>query len=156
MLSPTQRAETIRQIRQAPGEVAGLLAGMSPERLDQPCRPGEWTVRQVVHHMADAAINQVIRMKLVLTEDEPTLQPFDQDDWVELADVCQGAPQLSLAILQGTMERIALLLAAQPEDSWSRAGIHLEAGRQTLEQLAVHCAGHAQAHLEQLRAARQG
>ena len=76
----------IEKIRALPALVAEAVKGLKDDQLDTPYREGGWTVRQVVHHLADSHMNAFVRMKLMLTEDRPNLKPYNQEDWAKLVD----------------------------------------------------------------------
>jgi hypothetical protein len=85
-LSPADRAAAIADIAGLPERLRAAVAGLTDEQLDTPYRPGGWTVRQVVHHLPDSHMNGFIRTKLALTEDRPTIKPYDEKRWAELPD----------------------------------------------------------------------
>src|SRR5579871_5222768 len=80
------RSEQIETLRQLPGKLRAAVAGLNDAQLDTPYREGGWTVRQVVHHVADSHVNSYVRVKLALTEDSPTIKPYDEGAWAKLAD----------------------------------------------------------------------
>ena len=82
---PLQRGELIARIEELPQQIEDAVRGLDDRQLDTPYREGGWTVRQVVHHLADSHANAFIRTKLTLAEDHPTLKPYDQDAWASLA-----------------------------------------------------------------------
>jgi hypothetical protein len=150
MTTPSERTALIAQIKNFPAELEALLAKYADNQLDTPVEPGEWTIRQIVHHLPDAHMNGFIRMKLVLAENKPILKPYDQDVWAGQADM-KLPIQPSLQILRGLHERWAALLSSLLESDWERAGIHLDNGLVTLDQLLHTYAGHGQAHLDQIQ-----
>jgi uncharacterized damage-inducible protein DinB len=148
--------EMISQIEELPSKVEAAVRGLNDEQLNTPYRQGGWTVRQVVHHLADSHMNAYVRMKLILTEDHPTLKPYDQDEWAKLGDVQQPIDS-SLAILRGLHERWAAMLKSVPESAWSRTAFHPESGEVTIEGLLTLYSHHGENHVGQvtnLRAAR--
>ena len=150
MTTPTERGTLIKQIKNFPAELEALLAKYTESQYDQPVQPGEWTIRQIVHHLPDAHMNGFIRMKLVLAENKPILKPYDQDVWASQADM-KLPIEPSLQILRGLHARWAELLENVTASDWDRAGVHLENGLVTLDQLLHTYAGHGQAHLDQIR-----
>ena len=148
---PTQveRKELIAKIANFPNILETNIADINENQMDTPVRPGEWTVRQIVHHLADSHLNGYIRMKLIITEKNPLIKPYDQDAWSELSDM-KGGMQASLQILRGLHERWAGLLESLPEESWSRTGVHLENGLVTLDQLLALYVHHGETHLDQI------
>jgi hypothetical protein len=151
------RATQIAAVRELPATLEGAVHGLTTAQLDTPYRPGGWTVRQVVHHLADSHMNAFIRMKLILTEDRPRLKPYDQERWAETADVAGVPIEPSLEIIRGLHERWVAMLERVPEGSWKRAAVHPESGDVTLESLLATYAHHGEnhvGHILQLRASR--
>jgi uncharacterized damage-inducible protein DinB len=153
--SAATRAARIAAIRALPAQARAAVAGLTPAQLDTPYRKGGWTVRQVIHHIADAQMHALIRMKLVLAEEHPTLKPWDQDTWALLADSTQAPVEESLVVLDGVHARMARLLEAAPDSAWSRGAFHPEAGEQTLDSLVTTYSGHGAHHVEQIVALRR-
>lgn len=153
MLSAAERLEKIASIRNLPVVLEASIKGLGDTQLDIPYRSGGWTVRQVIHHLADSHLNAFIRMKLILTEEKPTLKPYDQDEWAKLPDSSMPTAS-SLAIIRGLHERWVSLLEAVPESSWNRSALHPEIGEVTLESLLLTYAGHGQNHVQQIKALR--
>jgi uncharacterized damage-inducible protein DinB len=147
MLTPTERQEKIDKIRKLPAALEAAVRGMTDQQLDTPYREGGWTVRQVVHHLADSHMNAFVRMKLILTEERPTVKPYDQERWAELPDVQRMPIGSSLMMLQGLHERWCMLLERVPETAWSRAAVHPESGEMTLERLLTIYASHGEKHI---------
>jgi hypothetical protein len=154
MMSLEDRHLKLDKLRDFAREAETAIQPFAESQLDIPCGAGEWTVRQVVHHLADAHMNGYIRMKLVLTENRPILKPYDQDAWISLDDM-RSSTALSLSILNGLHDRWYRLLAGLPEDSWQRAGIHLENGLVSLDSLLSLYVGHGEEHLDQIRRLRR-
>ncbi len=150
MTTPTERGALIKQIKNFPADLEALLAMYADNQLDTPVQPGEWTIRQIVHHLPDAHMNGFIRMKLVLAENKPILKPYDQDVWATQADM-KLPIEPSLLILRGLHARWAELLENVTVSDWERGGIHLENGLVTLDRLLQIYSGHGQAHLEQIQ-----
>ncbi len=154
MVTPEDRQALLARLRQIPDAAAAAVRGLSEAQLDTPCAEGEWTARQVVHHLADAQMNGFIRMKLILTEDYPTLKPYDQDEWVKLRDSAEHSVRASLSILAGLHERWSALLETLPASSWSRSALHPETGPVTLDDLLVTYARHGETHVRQITGLR--
>jgi hypothetical protein len=153
--SAATRAERIAALRALPKQARTAVAGLTPGQLDTPYRPGGWTVRQVVHHLADAHMNAFIRMKLVLTEEHPTLKPWDQDTWARLADSAAAPVEESLATLEGVHARMARVLEGTPAAAFARSAFHPENGEMTLDSLLEIYSGHGPHHVEQILALRR-
>jgi hypothetical protein len=124
--TPLQRSRFIAQIAAAPAKFRAAIAGLTPKQLDTPYRPGGWTVRQLAHHVPDSHLNAYIRFKLALTEDGPTIKPYDQDRWSALTDVEDTPVEVSLALLDALHQRwVVLLRGLEPED-FARVIVHPE------------------------------
>ena len=144
----------IQQIALAPERYRAAVQGLDDARLDTVYRPGGWTVRQVIHHVADSHTNAYIRFRLALTEDEPVIKGYDEAAWAELPDARSGALEPSLRFLDGLHARWAALASSLPEAAFSRGFIHPERGRvplgMNLAMYAWHCRHH-EAHITGLR-----
>lgn len=157
-LSEEQRRACIGVIAKTPAQLKAAVAGFNAAQLDTPYRPGGWTVRQVVHHLPDSHMNSYVRFQLALTEDEPTIKPYDEARWAELADAKTAPVEPSLALLENLHERWVLLLRSLSGASWTRTFRHPDLGLMTLEQnLALYDwhGRHHVAHITSLRE-RQG
>src|ERR1700734_2843172 len=116
-VSPQELAGFIHQIAETPSKLRAALAGLSESQLDTPYRPEGWTVRQVAHHVPDSHMNAYIRTKLALTEEEPTIKPYAEDRWAQLADTQATPVEVSLTMLDSLHDRwIRLLRSLPPED----------------------------------------
>ncbi len=154
-LTDQERRKLIDEIAAAPGKLRLAVAGLSSEQLDTPYRPGGWTVRQVVHHLADSHLNSLVRFRLALTESEPTIKPYDQARWAELDDARTAPLDLSLALLEALHGRWALLLRSLGPADFDRTFRHPELGLMTLDknlQLYAWHGRHHIAHITSLRA----
>jgi uncharacterized damage-inducible protein DinB len=149
------RTECIRAIAQLPTRLCAAIAGLNDAQLDTPYRDGGWTVRQVVHHLADSHANSVIRFKLALTEDCPTIKPYDENAWAQLSDSKSLPIDSSLTFLTAMHERWVALLESMNEGDFKREFAHPERGRQTLlTALGIYAwhGRHHTAHITALRA----
>jgi hypothetical protein len=155
MHTAEERVEMIGRLEKLPGMVECAVYGLSDEQLDTPYREGGWTARQVVHHVADSHMNAFIRMKFILTEDEPALKPYDQDVWANLADAAQLPVDGSLSIIRGLHTRWTALLKSLPDSAWERSGYHPERGAVTIDRLLEIYAGHGEKHVAQIMGLRQ-
>ena len=156
-LNLEERRELIAVVADVPAKLEALLAPLTAEDLTARTLPGEWTVAQNVHHLADASTNFFLRLKWLLTEERPTIKTFDQVRWAETPDAVGGAVQSSLAIIRGVHERCVVLLTNLADADWQRVANHPERGELTANDILRSLANHAQAHLEQIaktRAAR--
>ena len=148
-----QREAWIRSIETLPARLRRAVKGFTREQWETPYRPGGWTVRQLVHHLPDSHLNAYIRFKLALTEDEPTVKPYDEAAWAELADTPTTAPEVSLALLEALHARWVALLRAMPDAAYERTFYHPEHQRSfTLEQVLAQYAWHSEHHLGHITA----
>lgn len=157
-LTEERRESGIRTIAETPARLRAAVGGLTAEQLDTPYRPGGWTVRQVVHHLPDSHMNSYIRFRLALTENEPTIRPYDEARWAELADAKSGPIEPSLALLDNLHTRWVVLLRSLSPADWTCTFRHPEMGLMTLEQnLALYDwhGRHHVAHITSLRE-RQG
>src|SRR6201989_147014 len=112
-----QRQQWILEIARTPQEFRAAVSGLSEEQLDTPYRPDGWTVRQVVHHVPDSHMNALIRFKLALTEDNPTIKPYDEAAWAKLDDARSTSIETSLSLLDALHDRwTRVLRAMSPTD----------------------------------------
>ncbi len=154
-LSSQRRAELIAQIAEAPARMRAVVHELSPQQLDTPYRPQGWTVRQVVHHVPDSHMNAYIRFKLALTEAEPTIKPYEQQLWAELADSRETPVETSLTLLECLHERWVLLLKSIADDDWQRIFRHPELGIVRLDTNLALYAWHGRHHVAHITALRE-
>lgn len=147
------REKRIAQLEELPGLVEAAVAGLEEAALDSPFRAGGWTARQLVHHLADSHMNAFVRFKLAMTEEQPTIKPYNQDEWSKLPDVLSPPVAASLQVLHGVHTRWVALLRAIPAEAWSRSILHPERGRLSLDDLLEIYAGHGVKHLDHIRKA---
>src|SRR6266511_796968 len=150
MLTDMQRREMIEKIRSLPAQLRERVSGLTDEQLTTHYLAGEWTVAQNVHHLADSHMNSFVRLKLILTEDRPTLKPYDQDRWAAMVDANNPAIESSLGLLEGLHTRWAALLESLREDEWRRAGLHPEIGEVTADDRLRVYAAHGEGHIDQI------
>ncbi|MBI5059994.1 putative metal-dependent hydrolase [candidate division KSB1 bacterium] len=151
-LTPAERAECIRRILEIPRQLSHVVAQLSPAQLEQSYREGGWSARQLVHHVADSQIVGFIRTKLIVTEDSPTVNPFDENLWSLTADA-QCDVRASLAIITGTHERWAALLKSLTAEQFERTWIHpaFPDERRTVDRLVAYFTWHAEHHTAHVR-----
>ncbi|GAA4872777.1 bacillithiol transferase BstA [Paenibacillus vulneris] len=153
-ITPEQRQLWIEEIEQLPRKLRDAVDGLTEEQLNEPYRPGGWTVRQVVHHLADSHMNSLTRFKLALTEEQPTIKPYDEAAWAELADSREAPLELSLALLDQLHARWGRLLRSLSSEQWERTFIHPDSGVVRLDVNLGTYAWHGRhhtAHITQLR-----
>jgi len=149
----SDHTERINKLKNLPRQLEAAIAGLSESQLSTPYRDGGWTPRQVVHHVADSHMNAFIRMKLILTEEHPTLKLYDQEVWAELPDV-RSPLEASLAIIRGLHQRWVTLLENVPETAWARTGLHPESGEVSLDSMLTTYAQHGENHVGQITGLR--
>jgi hypothetical protein len=151
-LTAAERATYIQQLAGQPAQFRAAAEQAGPERLEQPYRPGGWTGRQVIHHLADTHLNLYSRFRLALTEDNPTVRPFDEAGWAELPDVAATPIAISLSLLDSLHTRWASLLQHIADDQWQRTFYHPRYHTTlTLDQALVQYTWHGQHHLGHLQ-----
>jgi hypothetical protein len=154
-VSSEDRARFIQEIADTPANLGAAVAGLSAGQLDTPYRPGGWTVRQVVHHVPDSHMNSYVRFRLALTEDEPTIKPYDESRWAELADSRTARIETSLALLESLHERWVLLLRSLSPADFRRQFRHPELGVVSLEKNLALYAWHGRHHVAHIHSLRE-
>lgn len=124
-ITPEDIARWIARIEALPAALTSAIGGLSDQQLDTRYRPEGWTLRQVVHHLADSHMNAFIRFKLALTEDAPAIKPYFEDRWAQLPD-CSAPAGLSLALLDALHQRWGLLLRGMAGTDFERTYFHPE------------------------------
>jgi uncharacterized damage-inducible protein DinB len=138
----------IATIAETPGALRSAVAGMSRDQLETPYRPGGWTVKQVVHHVPDSHLNAYTRFKLALTEDEPTIKPYNEAAWAEMADSRRVPIEVSLELLDALHLRWVTILRSMDPADFRRGLRHPEHGRLlTLQQMLGLYAWHGRHHV---------
>jgi hypothetical protein len=150
-----QLEEWIRTIADFPARIRSAVSGLSDQQLDTPYRPDGWTIRQVVNHCADSHMNAIIRLKLALTEENPTILPYFEALWAELPDTKELDPAHSLLLLEGLHARWVVVLRSLRPDQLKRTYVHPEYGKtffleEVIAQYAWHC-NHHLAHITTLK-----
>lgn len=145
-LTHVEREERIGVIEIHPRRVRDTVEGLRNGRLEAPYRRGGWTVRQLIHHLADSHLNAYVRFRLALTEDHPTIRPYDQDAWAQLPDARTAPVGSSLQLLEGIHARWVILLRGMTPDDFERTLRHPEIGDVTLDYMLELYAWHAEHH----------
>jgi hypothetical protein len=153
-LSSEKRRELIAAIAETPGRVKAAVAGLKPEQIDTPYRPGGWTVRQLAHHIPDSHMNAYIRFKLALTENEPTIKPYDEAKWAELADA-KAPIEPSLALLENVHARWLVLMQSLAPADWGKKFLHPERGTMTLDETLALYGWHGRHHVAHITSLRE-
>lgn len=144
----------IASIAELPTELRNVVEDLAPDQLDTPYREGGWTVRQVIHHVADSHLNAYARIRLALTEDWPRVKPYDEGAWAVLHDAVTAPIEWSLELIESLHARWVMLLQSLDGEGWQRGYDHPEEGRVTVERAVLKYAWHGRhhtAHIAHLR-----
>jgi len=155
-VTPQKRAAWIVEIEALPARLRKAVEDLSPARLDTPYRPGGWTVRQLVHHIPDSHLNAYVRFKLALTEDAPTVKPYDEAGWAALPDSRVTPPDVSLTLLETLHRRWVGLLHSMHGEDFARIYRHPEREEPyRLDEVLGLYAWHGRHHLAHILALRE-
>ncbi len=149
-----ERAAFVERLVAQPAAMAAAVSGLSADELNCPYRAGGWTIRQLVHHVADSHVHMYIRVKLALSANEPLINAYDQDAWAQMADVTAVSPLVSLSIMATIHERVAAIFHSLSQTDFERGLMHPENGRMTIEQVLAMYAWHGDHHIAHIRAAK--
>ena len=148
------RMAAIAALAELPAKLGKAVEGLDREQLDTPYREGGWTARQLVHHIADSHMNAFVRVRLALTEDWPTIAPYDEKAWAMLHD--SAAPAVwSVALLENLHARWVMLLKSLTEEQWARGMKHPVNGPMTVEAATLLYAWHSQHHVAHIMRLRE-
>lgn len=153
--SSEERRALVDQIAAVPARMREAVAGLSVAQLDTPYRDGGWTVRQVVHHVPDSHMNAYTRVKLALTEVEPTIKPYDEAAWAKLIDVRDTPIEVSLTLLETLHDRWVRILRAMADADFARTLRHPDQGVITLDWLVAMYAWHGRHHVAHVTSLRE-
>ena len=152
-MTPAERQIAIEKIESLPAQLEQLVTGVPDAKLNKTYGVGKWTARQVIHHLADSHLHAFIRTRFIATVDHPTIQPYDQEAWAQVADASTGPIAPSLQILKGMHARWGAFLRSLPETAFARTAYHPERGEISMDDLVRIYAGHGAKHLEHIKAA---
>ena len=153
-VTPAKRRASISAIRDTPATLRAAVAGLNDGQIATPYREGGWTVRQVVHHVPESHMNAFTRFKLALTEDNPTIKPYEEDRWVRLGDVERTPIETSLALLDALHARWVILLDVMTADDFTRPLLHPVNGPMTLDRMLQLYAWHGPHHVAHITSLR--
>ncbi|MGH9140882.1 MAG: YfiT family bacillithiol transferase [Vicinamibacterales bacterium] len=145
-LDRATRARHIETIERMPATLLSLIRERSDAALDTPYRPGGWTVRQVVHHVADSHINAYVRMKFAITEEAPVIKAYDEARWAELPEARTGPAEMSVALLEALHRRWVMFLRGLEEADCARVYGHPELGPVSIDEAMALYAWHSRHH----------
>lgn len=154
IIAVEDRRFAIMTLAEAPEQLRNAIRKLSQEQINTPYREGGWTIRQVVHHMADSHMTAFFRLRKALTEDWPAVEGYNEAAFSSLHDA--SAPvEWSLELVEAVHARWVMLLQSLSEEQWERGFVHAERGRQTIEHATLIYAWHSRhhiAHITHLRA----
>jgi len=154
-LTEADRKKCIADIEALPAKMREAARGLTPPQLDTPYREGGWTLRQLLHHVPDSHLNAYCRLKLALTEDVPTIKPYDEKAWAELPDTYATPVEVSLNLLEAVHVRWVNLLKALTPAQFARRFRHPEMGELSLDQLLALYSWHSRHHLAHITELRK-
>jgi DinB family protein len=153
-ITPALREQAINAIAETPARMRAAVKGLQDAQLDTQYRDGGWTVRQVVHHVPDSHLNAYVRLKLALTEEKPTIKPYDEAAWAELADSKSAPIEVSQTLLDSLHVRWNLLWRSLKPEHFARVLVHPEHGERTIDWMLCLYDWHGKhhtAHITELR-----
>ena len=153
-ISADRRAAWIADVRELPAQLSAAVHGLNDTQLDTPYREHGWTVRQVVHHVADSHMNSYIRFRWALTEDHPPIKTYEQGMWAGLPDACTAPVAISLTLLEALHARWILLLTAMTDADFARGLQHPELGELKLDWMLGLYAWHGRHHTAHIQGLR--
>jgi hypothetical protein len=148
------RQARIAEIAAVPAAMRAALLGLTEAQLDTPYRPDGWTVRQVAHHLPDSHLNAYIRLKWALTEERPTIKPYDEERWALLEDSRSTPIDVSLSLLEAVHDRFVRLWRALSDAEFERRYVHPATGEHTVHHLLGLYAWHGLHHVAHVTALR--
>jgi hypothetical protein len=154
-VTPAQFDTYIQEIERFPYDLRESVSGLTDAQLDTPYREGGWTIRQVVHHLFDSHANSYIRLKLALTEDHPTIRPYDEATWAELDDAKHAPIELSLNLIEDLHKRWIINLRKLTPEQKERTYNHPESGVWRIDQYAAMYAWHGKHHRAHITGLKQ-
>jgi uncharacterized damage-inducible protein DinB len=154
-LDDAERKRIISVIAATPKNLADAVRGLNDKQLDTPYRADGWTVRQVVHHVADSHMNAYVRLKLALTEDAPLVKPYDEAAWAKLVDSLDTPAEVSLSLISALHDRWVRILEKMKPTEFTRTMTHPEHGLITVDYLLALYAWHGPHHVGHVTALRK-
>lgn len=154
IITPEARQKFIQTIEELPAKLNAAIESLDNEQLDTCYRPEGWTIRQVVHHIADSHLNSICRFKLGLSEATPTIKTYNEAEWAEMADSRNAPIDVSLKIIEGVHARWTILLNSMSDEDFEREINHPERGTMTLGSLLALYDWHSRHHTAHITATR--
>ncbi|MGZ4840633.1 MAG: YfiT family bacillithiol transferase [Candidatus Angelobacter sp.] len=153
--TPETRNRHIEQTAGMPSQMRRAIAGLTEDQLNTPYRDGGWTVRQVIHHVPDSHLNAYIRFKWALTEDAPTIKPYDEVAWAKLKDSELTPVDVSLTLLESLHARWTMLLRSLKAEDFQRRFVHPESGPHDVDWLLQLYSWHGNHHVAHITSLRE-
>jgi DinB family protein len=150
-LDARTREEYFAVLESTPARIRSLVSGLNDAQLDTPYRPGGWTVRQVVHHVPDSHMNAYVRMKLAVTENQPSAKTYEEALWAELPEAKTAPVAMSLDLLDALHRRWLAFLRGLPDRDFRKAFSHPEWGIVSVDEALGMYAWHCRHHTEHIR-----
>ncbi|HEX3571586.1 MAG TPA: putative metal-dependent hydrolase [Acidobacteriaceae bacterium] len=154
-ISVEDRASAIAAIAAMPGLLKAAVQGLDRDQLDTSYREGGWTVRQTVHHIADSHMNAFLRLRLALTEEWPTIKPYNEKAWALLPDSTGAPAGWSLDLIESLHARWVMVLDSLTDEQWARGVNHPENGPMTIDTIAQLYAWHSRHHVAHITRLRE-
>lgn len=154
-MDATRRHTLIESYRAGYQAVQGALEGITPAELDARPQAGEFTAREVVHHLADSEMTSAIRLRRLIAEDEPTIQGYDENAFARRLYYAERPIEASLDALRAARATTATILDHLTDNEWARTGTHTESGPYSVESWLEIYAAHAHEHADQISRARE-
>jgi hypothetical protein len=154
-VTPDMLAQALNELAAVPAQLRAAVAGLTSAQIETPYRDGGWTVRQVVHHVADSHMHAYTRIKFALTEENPTIRPYDEQAWALLPDVAGLPIDTSLGLVDGVHARLVICLRGMPAASLARTFVHPEMGPQRVDLTALRYSWHGRHHVAHITSLRQ-
>jgi hypothetical protein len=155
-LSAAERIRLIASYATGHADVIAALEGITAEEMEAREGPGEWSPREIVHHLGDSEMDGAGRIRMIVAEERPVLTGWDQNRWIELLFSKERPIEPSLAALKAAREATLPLLSLLTDEQWLRAGTHSEFGAMSADDWLAFYGTHAQDHADQIRRARAG
>lgn len=148
------RSEVTDYLRRVPDLIEGAVQGLSDDELRRRPSPDGWSILEICCHLRDAAEEEGVRIRRLVEEDGPVLEPYDEQEWARERDYQGDDPSRVRAALRAFFGGLAYQLEGLSDEQWERGGTHPESGPVTVRSRAEAEVAHARAHLEQIRATR--
>lgn len=156
-LTPEKRKDYIQKFASLPSEVEKLVSGLTDQQVN--LKYNKWTIRQIVHHLADSHINCFVRLRLTLTEENPTIKPYDESKWSELIDNTTMAIDVSINLLAASHKRMVVVLENMTPEQFQRTYYHPEYKKtvslDAMLSMYVHHGRHHAAQIEWVKSNRK-